>query len=82
VAATKLGELFLFAGETDGAAERGRLDKEIAKLEAELKATEAKLANSSFVERAPKEVVEEHQRRRADFNARLAQLRKARESLD
>ena len=82
VTATKLGELFLFAGKTDRAAERERLDKEIAKLEAELKATEAKLANSSFVERAPKQVVEEHQRRRDDFNARLAQLRKARASLD
>ena len=82
MAATRLGELFLIAGETDRAAERERLDKEIAKLEAELKATEAKLGNPPFVERAPKEVVEEHRRRRADFNARLAQLRKARESLD
>jgi len=82
VAATKLGELFLIAGETDRAAERERLDKEIAKLEAELKATEAKLGNRSFVERAPKDVVEEHRRRRDDFNARLTQLRKARESLD
>src|SRR6266576_1414222 len=82
VAATKLGELFLIVGEMDRAAERERLDKEIAKLEAELKATEAKLANASFVERAPKQVVEEHQRRRDDFSARLAQLRKARASLD
>jgi valyl-tRNA synthetase len=82
VAATKVGELFLIAGETDRAAEGERLDREIAKLEAELKTTEAKLANASFLERAPKEVVEEHQRRRDDFNARLAQLRKARASLD
>ena len=82
VAATKLGELFLIAGETNRAAERERLDKEIAKLEAELGATEAKLANASFIERAPKEVVEEHQRRRGDFNARLVQFRKARASLD
>jgi valyl-tRNA synthetase len=82
VAATKLGELFLVAGETDRAAERERLDKEIAKLEADLKATEVKLGNQSFVERAPKDVVEEHRRRRDDFNARLTQLRKARESLD
>jgi len=77
-----LGELFLIAGETDRATERERLDREIAKLEAELKATEAKLANASFIERAPKKVVEEHQRRRADFSARLTQLRKARASLD
>src|SRR6267154_539649 len=82
IAATKLGELFLIAGETDRGTERERLDKEIAKLEAELKATAAKLANTSFIERAPKQVVEEHQRRRADFSARLAQLRKARASLD
>jgi len=82
VAATKLGELFLIAGETDRAAERERLDREVAKLEADLKATEAKLGNQSFIERAPKEVVEEHRRRRDDFNARLTQLRKARESLD
>jgi len=82
VAATKLGELFLIAEETDQAAERERLDKEIAKLEADLKATKAKLGNQSFVERAPKDVVEEHRRRRDDFNARLMQLRKARESLD
>jgi valyl-tRNA synthetase len=77
-----LGELFLIAGEPDRATERERLDKEIAKLEAELKTTEAKLANASFIERAPKEVVEEHRRRRADFSVRLAQLRKARASLD
>jgi len=82
VAATKLGELFLIAGETDRAAERERLDKEIAKLEADLKATEAKLGNQSFIERAPKDVVEEHRRRRDDFNARLTQLRRVRESLD
>ena len=82
VAATNLGELFLLVGETDGAVERERLDKEIAKLEADLKATEAKLGSQSFVERAPKDVVEEHRRRRDDFNARLTQLRKARESLD
>jgi valyl-tRNA synthetase len=82
VAATGLGELFLVVGETNRASERERLDKEIAKLEADLRATEAKLGNQSFVERAPKEVVEEHRHRRDDFNARLRQLRKARESLD
>ena len=82
VAATKLGELFLLVGETDGAAERERLDKEIAKLEADLKGTEAKLGNQSFVERAPKDVVEEHRRRRDDLNARRTQLLMARDSLD
>ncbi|HKR53453.1 MAG TPA: valine--tRNA ligase, partial [Chthoniobacterales bacterium] len=82
VAATKLGELFLVVAETNRASERERLDKEIARLEADLKVVEAKLGNQSFVERAPKDVVEEHRHRRDDFNVRLRQLRKARESLD
>ena len=76
LAAVTLGELSL-----DRAAERERLEKEIAKLETDLKVTEAKLANASFVERAPKSVVEEHQQRRDDFRTRLAQLRQARASL-
>ena len=80
--AVSLGELSLVMGEGDRAAERQRLDKEIAKLEADLNLTEAKLANDSFVERAPKGVVEEHQQRREDFKRRLEQLRQARASLD
>ncbi|MDQ2867039.1 MAG: valine--tRNA ligase, partial [Verrucomicrobiota bacterium] len=81
VAATALGELFLIVGESDPAAERERLDREIAKLEADLKATEAKLSNASFVDRAPKAVVEEHQKRSEDFTTQLAQLRQARAAL-
>jgi valyl-tRNA synthetase len=81
VAATKLGELFLVIGETDRAAERERLEKEIAKLETDLKATEAKLANPSFIERAPAAIVEEHQLRCQDFRTRLSQLRQAQASL-
>jgi valyl-tRNA synthetase len=82
VAATKLGELFLLVGETDSAAERERLDKEIAKLEADLKATAAKLGTNRLSSVRRKDVVEEHRRRRDDLNARLTQLRMARESLD
>ena len=82
LAAASLGELSLVMGEGDRAAERERLEKEIAKLEADLKSTETKLANESFVERAPKTVVDEHQQRREDFRTRLAQLRQARASLD
>jgi valyl-tRNA synthetase len=82
VAATKLGELFLIRGETDKAAERERLDKEIAKLEVDLARTEAKLDNASFVGRAPINIIEEHRRRCEDFKTRLAQLRQARASLD
>ena len=82
LAATKLGELFLFREEADRASERDRLEKEIAKLESDLRATEAKLGNPSFTERAPAAVVEEHRRRRDDLTKRLTQLRQARASLD
>jgi valyl-tRNA synthetase len=82
VTATKLGELFLVREETNRVAERDRLDKEITKLESDLKATEAKLGNPAFTERAPATVVEEHRRRRADLAKRLTQLRQARASLD
>jgi valyl-tRNA synthetase len=82
VAATALGELFLLISETDKGAERDRLDKEIAKIENELRAAESKLTNRAFIEKAPPQVVEEHQRRKAEFTERLAQLRKARAALD
>src|SRR5881398_56570 len=59
VAVTPLGELFLAIAAGDKTAERERLDKEIAKVEAELRTVEGKLKNKSFVDRAPAAVVEE-----------------------
>jgi len=59
----------------DLAAERERIAKEIAKLEAELATVRAKLANESFVQRAPPEVVAEHRRRAISFLRKLEQLR-------
>ena len=47
----------------DFAAERERLQKELAALEQNLAGYERKLANPSFVERAPKAVVDEEKRR-------------------
>ena len=81
LAATALGELHLLMVGGDKAAERERLGKEIAKLEKELEATERKLTNQSFVDRAPAEVVAEHRQRKIDFAEKLKQLRAARESL-
>jgi valyl-tRNA synthetase len=81
VAATSLGELHLLMEGGDKAAERERLEKEIAKLEDELRTVNAKLANSSFVDRAPAAVVDEHRRRKADFSERMAQLLRARDAL-
>ncbi|MDQ6623676.1 MAG: class I tRNA ligase family protein, partial [Verrucomicrobiota bacterium] len=81
VAATPLGELFLLISSGDKEAERERLEKEIAKLQEELRTVNTKLANSSFVDRAPRAVVDEHQKRKADFAERLAQLTRARDAL-
>jgi valyl-tRNA synthetase len=82
VAMSPLGEIFLAITTADKAAERERLDKEIAKLEVELRTVEDKLKNKSFVDRAPAAVVEEHRRRQEDFSARLARLKQARASLN
>jgi valyl-tRNA synthetase len=58
----------------DPAAERARISKEIARLEGEIAKAKAKLANASFVERAPASVVEQERKRLADFEATLRKL--------
>ncbi|MDD2775970.1 MAG: valine--tRNA ligase [Gallionella sp.] len=60
--------------EIDVAVECERLDKEIARLSGEITKAQAKLGNESFVARAPAAVVEQEQKRAADFSATLAQL--------
>jgi valyl-tRNA synthetase len=82
VALTPLGELYLVISGGDKEAEAQRLDKEIAKLENELRTVTQKLSNSSFVDKAPRGVVDEHQQRKADFAAKLAQLRQARAAMN
>jgi len=68
--------------EIDIAAERARLDKEIARLSSEATKTETKLGNESFVARAPASVVELEKKRLADFSATLVQLLAQRKKLD
>jgi valyl-tRNA synthetase len=82
VAVTSLGEIFLPIAAADQERERERLDKEIARIEDEARTVEANLQNSSFIERAPAAVVEEHRRRLADFSGQLAKLRQARAGLN
>ena len=82
VAVTPLGEIFLTVAAADRAGERQRLDKEIARIEVEMRAVEEKLGNKSFVERAPAAVVEEHRRRLKDFSVQLEKLKHAREGLN
>ncbi|MGI8431956.1 MAG: class I tRNA ligase family protein, partial [Chthoniobacterales bacterium] len=81
-ALTPLGALYLpLEGLVDVEAERARLGKEIAKIEAELVTVGKKLTNENFVANAPAAVVTEHRQRQADFSARLAQLQQLRDSL-
>ncbi|MFL6542380.1 MAG: valine--tRNA ligase [Chthoniobacterales bacterium] len=82
IAITQLGDLHLIISGGDRAAEAERLAKEIAKTENELRAVEQKLASRAFVDKAPRAVVEEHERRKSGFEAKLAQLRQARAALD
>jgi valyl-tRNA synthetase len=61
--------------EIDAAAEGERLSKEIARLEGMAASAEAKLANESFVARAPAAVVEEHRKRLTDSRETIKKLR-------
>ncbi|MEZ5994536.1 MAG: valine--tRNA ligase [Hyphomonadaceae bacterium] len=61
-------------GVVDLPAEAARLDKDIAKLTAEIGKMDAKLSNTEFVAKAPEEVVEELRERRSDAAASVAKL--------
>ena len=61
-------------GLVDFAAERARLEKEIAKTQAEIDRVDKKLGNASFVDRAPEAVVAQEHERRASFTSELEKL--------
>ncbi|MGE0108861.1 MAG: valine--tRNA ligase [Bdellovibrionales bacterium] len=68
-------------GIIDVAKETARLEKEIAKQQAEIQKTEQKLANDNFVQKAPQEVIDEHRQRLVDAQALVARLDEARRNL-
>jgi valyl-tRNA synthetase len=74
VAVVGEARLFLFI-EVDAAAEKIRLTKEAARLEGEITKANAKLGNEAFVAKAPPAVIEETNKRVADFGATLEKIR-------
>jgi valyl-tRNA synthetase len=69
-------EIFVpLEGLIDLDAERGRLEKEINRLQQAVDGTERKLANASFVDKAPKEVVEREREKLASFKATIEKLK-------
>jgi valyl-tRNA synthetase len=65
------------AGVVDLAAERSRLSREADKLTGEIERIDRKLANESFVARAPEEVVEEERSKREGYADRLSKVSEA-----
>jgi valyl-tRNA synthetase len=82
VAVTPIGEILLPTSVADKSGERERLDKEIARIETELRTVNGKLSSESFVARAPAAIVEEHRQRLKNFSEQLEKLKQAHASLD
>ena len=77
-----LGELHLpLEGLIDVSAEKARLMKELARIEAEIQKVESKLNNSSFVEKVPPLVLDEHKKRWVDWQAKRDHVQAALRSL-
>ena len=79
---TSLGELWLpLEGLIDVGAEKGRLTKELQKVESEIAKVEQKLANPNFVQKVPPQVLQEHQQRLAEWKAKRDHVRAALDAL-
>jgi valyl-tRNA synthetase len=68
-------------GVIDLDAERARLEKELAKVTADIRRADAKLSNADFLKRAPEEVVDGEREKREEAAARRAKIVEALERL-
>jgi valyl-tRNA synthetase len=68
-------------GIIDVAAEQARLQKEIAKVDADIKRVDAKLGNPDFVRKAPEEIIEGEKEKREEAEGRRAKILEALERL-
>jgi valyl-tRNA synthetase len=70
-----LGELYLpLEGLVDPAAEKARLEKENARISAEIDKVQQKLDNPQFVQKVPPAVLEEHRKRLAEWQGKQQQV--------
>jgi valyl-tRNA synthetase len=77
------GKLFIpIAGLFDVAEEKARLTKELERTVAEIGKVEAKLGNPDFARKVPPQVLQEHQQRLADWQAKRDQLQTALDALN
>jgi valyl-tRNA synthetase len=77
-----LGELYLpLEGIIDVEAEQIRLNKELAKIDAEIEKVQLKLGNPAFTEKVPPPVLEEHRNRLQQWETKKNQLQNALNSL-
>ncbi|HZP60749.1 MAG TPA: valine--tRNA ligase [Opitutaceae bacterium] len=80
---TAAGTLYLeIKGTVDAAAEKQRLAKEQAALEKHIAATEARLANKAFTDKAPPAVIEGAKKQLAELQAKRAELERLLKALD
>ena len=81
-AAVAIGQIFLpLAGLVDIEKEIARLEKEIKKLEITLQATQKKLSNEKFISKAPKSVIDSEREKETKFIQKLEILRKQLEGM-
>jgi valyl-tRNA synthetase len=80
-ARSELGEFFLplegLRSAEELAAEKTRLSKELGKIEGEISKVEQKLANPNFAQKVPPQVLQEHQQRLAEWQAKREQVKAA-----
>ena len=62
--------------------EKERLQKQIAKLQDDIKKVDAKLGDEKFVANAPEEIIEEHKQRRVDAESTMKKLAQALKHLE
>jgi valyl-tRNA synthetase len=64
-------------GIIDVAADKARLEKEIAKVDSDIKRVDAKLGNPEFVRKAPEEIIDGEKEKRAEAESRRAKILEA-----